>query len=181
MKFSAKQKLIFTIIFSLVASSLSAFGFWILVSGIADAQKGMRDGDSKIVAFDADRKSARRARTILKERSEDLSRIRNVLVDRERPISFIETLETYAKTVGVATTLGVDEANKEAGTLTFRLALEGKEQNILTYLSLIELLPFETKVINLNFSRTPKNEVAVSIKEVPQTTQLILSLTVKTN
>ena len=66
--------------------------------------------------------------------------------------------------------------------LAFRLTLDGANQGLLKYLSLLELLPYEVKINEITFQRSVSERpgVAGSGSAGARTSRLLLSIGVKT-
>ena len=119
---------------------------------------------------------------ILRVRGVDEDIIRTILshyeegsgVLRTQPIDFIETIESLASTTQNEILLGFDEKSPDPQYLLFRITLTGSESNLLKYFSLIELLPYEIRVDDINFQRGAGEHT-----EKSATDQLILSIRVR--
>lgn len=157
------QKLIIvSVAFSLMISALMGLFSWFSWN-INRSEVLIRNIKSKLIALEEERKFARTARAFLKEREPDLKRIDQFAIDRERPVEFIEALENLARKTSNTLALEFDEGRSTAKHLSFRMTLQGEEENAHRYLKLLELLPYFIRIEELRVRRT--------VRQTPSGTQ----------
>ncbi len=152
------QKLILASFLSIFAVGISGYVFWWINQYIRNSQFIFSSLESQISTLEEERKAARRASSLLEERSIDIDRIDRLLVERTRPVDFIETLEGLAKRTKNNLALDFDEGQSSADTMIFRLTVEGTEPQVRKYLLLVELLPHKISIIDLNWQRVGTGE-----------------------
>lgn len=182
MKLSSKQKLIFTSGISLVVSIALAWAFFYLASGVIGARSSAETVMQRIAKVEAEIAQANTFKSILEDRGDDIAHIEKLFVDRERPIELIERLESAATSTRVVLSidLGAQSSNEEF--LDLRLTLEGSDQGLLKYLSLLELLPYEIKIEEITFQRSgnEQSRAAGSGPAGARNSRLLLSIGVRT-
>lgn len=153
MKFIHRQKFFLTI--AVATAGMGFFGWmmgWLLIQ-INEVGVTLRGVAEKMAKLEVERKTARGAHVFLKERAEDLAKINNFFVDRERPVEFIENLEEIAKKTKNQIVIDFDEGRSKERNLFFRLVVDGSEASIRKYLKLLELMPYKIKVGDLTFQK----------------------------
>lgn len=86
------------------------------------------------------------------ERPQNFERIAGYAVDPENPVAFIETLEGLAKKTNNQIKLDVGAATISEGELPFNISIEGAKNDVLKYLKLVELLPYELRIESFEFT-----------------------------
>ena len=182
MKLSPKQKLIFTSGISLAVMAILAWTFFYLAYGVINARSSAGIIMERIAKVEAEIAQARTFKGILKDRGDDIAYIEKLFVDRERPVELIERLESTASSTRAALLIDLDARSADEEFLALRLTLEGSNQSILKYLSLLELLPYEIKIDEIAFQRSG-NEQPKIVGSGPagaRTSRLLLSIGVRT-
>lgn len=101
-----------------------------------------------------ERKAVRLAEATIADREEDFGRINKIFVSKEKPVEFVEDLETLAKTSGNLFVIDLDENKSAEGKdLFFRLAVDGTQNSVTRYLKALELMPYNISIKELNFQR----------------------------
>lgn len=177
MHFNSAHKLIFTSIVSFVVVGILAVTFWRVFSDVRDAAGDLSLIESRIADLENDHRTALAVSEVLKEKSSDLERIGRFLIDRERPVGFIEDLERLAEFTGnkVAIDVVSSEKGRSPDILNFRLTIEGEEKDVFRYLRLLELAPYEISVEDFAYQKiAPSVTPAKSAKSVSDARFIIL-------
>ncbi len=153
MRFAVLNKFVVTVVLALVAVSTSFVIFWWLLLYVRNSAMRLGDVESKIAVSEEERKVARAAETFLKEQERDLERIRLFSPNKERPVEFIESIESLGKDTGNSIVLDFDEGRSKGANLVFRITVEGTAQSVRQYLRIMELMPYEIHVEDLAFQR----------------------------
>lgn len=127
---------------------------YIIISAAGDL-RGLR---YKIVELEGDRTRARLMKQVLETREHDFGRVSNFLVQREQPIDFIEFLDEIKRQTTSSVAVEVGDPKEDSAMLTFRLVVEGKQKNIEKYISLLELMPYEIRVEEIQFQKVSAGE-----------------------
>lgn len=173
MKSSQKQKSIIAIAVSFFLIIASIAGTWFLyreMRAIKTEIQTIRDG---IALLEAENGAIRDFQTIRSRRADDIKRINKFFIEKDRPLDFIEAIESLGRTT--QTTLAIDAGgmSKESDDFTFRLAIDGEQKNTLKFLSLLEQMPYTVRISSLavsNLEGNPQN---------PEMRRTRLSLTIK--
>ena len=174
MRITSYQKLILALVISVIVAGCFGYIFWWFFSTVVNARTSLENLRSKISAQEEDKISIRREGRLLEEKKEDIDRIRNFLVEREQPVGFIESLEDLARKTKNTIVMDLDEKQSSIGkNLVFRLTVEGKEESVLKYLELLELLPYQIYLTEVSFQKLPGARGGV-------TSRIIISIQVRT-
>lgn len=153
LEISAKKKFIATVAVSfLLVSGLLGIWWW-LVTNIQKAEFRLEEIRIKIAQLGEERMGARTTQSLLNERNADIVRIENFFADSAQPIDFIESLEGLGRTTHNKVVLDFDQNKSTGEYLFFRLALEGTAHDLLAYVALLELFPYEVRVEEFNFKK----------------------------
>lgn len=177
MNFSQHKKFFLYILLSLFLAAGSLVIFVGVRSYAGKASESLKKIKTDIVLLEEERKMARSSSAIFEERSRDLARLESFVADRERPVVFVEFLESTAKKTGNLLALDFDEVKSKGNFLFFRLTVDGSEKGTRQYLKLLELAPFELYTEELIFQRL-RRDTAISKAGNP-TSRLILLVSVK--
>jgi hypothetical protein len=172
------SKLIFASVLGILAVGVLSWFFWRASLDVLSSVDTLFFIESRIATLENDRKIVLASADTLARHAPDLEIIGLFLIDRERPVEFIESLENLAKSTG--SEIAIDVVPLEKGTLLdvlrFRLTVEGERGKVLKYLKLLEFMPYEISVEDLAYqSGIPGEETG------PTETRLIISIKVKTN
>ena len=142
---SIQQKFAVTVFFCLLFAAGAGWIYLSMASAVRRADSDLAAVRTSIAALEQERRQARGFDRIIEERGGDLQRVEAFFVDRERPLEFIERLENLAKAAKSQIALEA-EGPDSPGRLVFRVTLDGFEANIIAFLKLFELLPYEIQV-----------------------------------
>lgn len=159
MRFNHRQKLLLTVILSLI--TVSIFGLvlgWLFIR-VKKASVALKETADKIALLETERKTARETQILFKVRAEDLTKINRFFVDRERPVEFIENLEKIAQKTKGQIVIDFDEGRSKEKNLFFRLTVDGSEAGTRKYLKLLELMPYKIGVENVTFQKIIAGEM----------------------
>lgn len=168
MAVNIRQKFVLTIIISVLFVAVFGWAYLSMITALGRADSNLAEVEAQIASLENERRQARNMDRLVEERGTDLKRIESFFVDHEHPLEFIEKLENLAKITGSQIALGVEGQNS-AGQLTFRVTLDGLEQNIGRYLKLFELLPYESKIEELTLQKISGTGVAKTGGAEPDT------------
>ena len=90
---------------------------------------------------------------LLAERHTDVRRLTALLVNRDRPLQFIERIEKIGHLTNTILALNIDETKSTPESLMFRVVIDGSEISVRNMLRLIEALPYRITIENLSFQR----------------------------
>jgi len=151
MRFSSLHKLIITIVAALFIIGILVMFAWFFMQKIDMVRLEIAETNIAIASMENQRKRMGTFTRMIEGRTRDFERIVRYFVDGERPVAFIEALEDLAKKTESTITLTAGSTSGSEDELVFNLKIEGNDENVRTYLQLIELLPYETRVENFNF------------------------------
>lgn len=183
---SSSKKLIITVVFSTLAVAGS---FFLFLRIFRETEKNARERAgiaSEISASEGKRILLRNAQIMLTQNENATTRIKNIYIDSENPVEFIEEIEHLAQITHNNLLLDLSHAAPDERYLGFEITLEAVEKNTLDFLALLELLPYEITVTKINFQKigfgSPRASETESkrIVEKNPDTRLFLSLQVKT-
>ena len=117
------------------------------------AKNSLTDIETRIANLEEERRWIGTASGALKERKQDVNRIKAFFAPRERPLAFVEALEDVARRARTRITLALDQSRAEADALTFQATVEGSESGLATMLELIETMPYSLAIERLNYER----------------------------
>lgn len=181
MKLSSKQKLILTSGISFAVTVALAWGFLYLAYGVISARSSVGTVMERIAKVETDIAQANTFKDILEDRSDDIEHIEKLFVDRERPVELIERLENIATSTRVVLLIDLGAQSSDEEFLDLRLTLEGSNQGLLKYLSLLELLPYEIKIGEIAFQQSGSEQpgIAKSGLAGARNSRLLLSIGVR--
>lgn len=153
MKFNLRQKFLATVIVTPLLVGVFGWLYIAMASAVRRADSGLAQVEASIAGLERERRQARIFERTIEGREKDLARIENFFVDHERPLEFIEQLESLAKVTGSLIALNIESPTAGGRDLNFRITLDGFEPNVARYLKLFELLPYEIKVQELTLQK----------------------------
>jgi hypothetical protein len=177
---SSPQKFILTIFLSvlMVAGALGVFWFLFVSLGRLEETQEFHLGEA--ARLEEKRKNIRGTLQILKSNPVGADRLNAFLVNRERPLAFIEGVEQLAKYTGNSVSIDLIESQATKDALAFRLTVEGELPRLIRYLALLENMPYGVSFEEFSYQRTASELIRASGgKEIPPS-RLILLLKVKT-
>jgi len=113
---------------------------------------------SEIALMKARSSEIRRVEGLLRESDADLKRVNHVVIDAENPLAFFESLYAIASSSGVIIDLKLVRATPSAvvGTPHFGIevfiAVDGTGNEVYAFLTLLELLQFQTEIQTLSIT-----------------------------
>lgn len=176
-----KHKFFITALSSLLILVGLGWLWWFLISGIETFKDALYDVRLKIVAQEEERKSARQLASLMKARRIDLEKTDSLLIDKEKPIEFIEGVESLARKTGSRMFLGVEGSVDPAGFMNFKLNIEDTERGARSFLEMLTLMPYEILVEDINFQKISSVPVTLPDgKNFAPTARLGILIKVKT-
>lgn len=146
-----------TLVLALIAVVLLTLVYVILLKGVREGERAIREVEGKIAASKEREEAARAASALLQQRRGDIARITAFLVDKEKPVVFIETIENLAKNTGNRLELTLAGDERKDSELAFIALVQGTEEGVMRYLKLLELLPYAITFDTVRFERTPSD------------------------
>lgn len=138
---------------------LMGWGFWSLMTSAAGSRQNLNDLESQTISIDTSREAARIASAIIRNRQNDIQRVNNFFVDKNKPINFVEDLESSAKRLGNDFIIDLDEGRSKGGLVYFRLTVSGTEKSTRQYLKLLELMPYKISIEEMEYQDLGKGGV----------------------
>lgn len=149
MRLYPRARLIFISVVSFLLVGSAVFAFRYMAGSVIRNGNAIWEIQSKIDDFARERMDAKIIEEFLDERGEDYARIREFYIDAKQPVAFLEHLEALARTTGNALAINLDGGGNDARHLGFRLTLEGSEEGILTYVRLLERVPYHVEIAGI--------------------------------
>lgn len=147
------HKLIITAFVSIVFIGILAWFLGTASSDVLNSVDILSSIESRIATLEFDRRTALAVAEVIRKHSSDFERIGKFLIDRERPVEFIEALENLANSTDNEIAIDVVAAERGASkdTLSFRLTIEGSSASVFRYLRLLELMPYHISAEDFNY------------------------------
>lgn len=171
-----KKTFLYVLVSFLIVAGFLALFLW-LMDAMGRASANLKKTKTDVALLEEERKMARLSSGIFEERSKDLARLESFAADRERPVVFVEFLESTAKKTGNLIALDFDEVRSKGNFLFFRLTVDGSEKSTRQYLKLLELAPFELYTEEFIFQRVRRD--TAGSKGIGPDNRLILLISVK--
>lgn len=157
---SGKKWFIAALIFNLAAICLYGFLFW----SVKEKNERVSQAANDIELKEKQVENAGALRLLAEDTALLREKVDSYIVGKDEAVSFIEMLESLGMERGVDVSVESVEAADAVGDFPaqeLRLALraEGSWRNILSFLGLVELLPYETRVSRVSLSRGAETEV----------------------
>lgn len=153
MRFTLKQKFIFTISAVIFAVAAQAALYWQFYSKVREERERLSMIEADIRSSESERAAARKIDEVVSSHEDEIRRIEKFFVDPERPVDFIESLENLARKTRNQVALSVESSPKDQHIFSFRVSADGKEEELVKYLRLLELLPYEIQVDEISLQR----------------------------
>lgn len=172
MKDAQKQKSIIAIAVSFLLIIASIAGTWFLyreMRAIKTEIQTIRDG---IALLEAENGTIRDFQTIRSRRRDDIGRINKFFIEKDRPLDFIEAIESLGRITHSTLAIDAGGVSKESDYFIFRLAIDGDQENTLKFLSLLERMPYTIRISSLTVSNLEGNP------QNPEVRRTRLSLTI---
>ncbi|MDP3710369.1 MAG: hypothetical protein Q8R29_01450 [bacterium] len=150
MKYFFHHKIFATSLIAVILLISLVWSFWKLNSLAVSLRTKLNEIHAEVFFAEHERKAIRLAEATMGERSDDLARINKVLINKEKPVDFVEDLEGLAKASGNLFVIDLDENKSgESKDLFFRLAVDGTEKSVMRYLKALELMPYKISIKEL--------------------------------
>lgn len=158
------RKLVITYIFAgfLLFSSVAVL---ILVSrGLQRSTERIIQTASQSAALEEEGKRARTAENVFGEYENEISRIERFFVKKDSPVDFIEELEGLASSTGTSLLISSAGGSTPGGFLPLRLEVKGGGESALRFLKLLEFMPHNVRVEEMNWDKSsPQSLLTLSI------------------
>lgn len=174
MRFTPLYAFIVTSVVSAAAIGASGASFFIVSRNIQTSRDNLQEMAGEIMSMNADHSRILSLSELFKQRADDISRLNNLSVNKQRPLDFIERIESIAHITNSTLALGADEVKGDPTTLLFRVAADGNEIGLRNFIKLIEALPYQISIENVSFQR----DMNTPVQGKPNA-HLILALKVK--
>ena len=153
MKLSPRKKLIGLSTVSLCAIGVCLWGWWWFGTSILTDDAVHVGIQEKIDRLAVARASARAFAELRRTRQGDLSRVEAFFSDPSHPIAFLQTLEELGRVTRSNISIDLDTTSKDEAYLGFQISIDGREENILRYVRLLERIPYEVKITAMNYQK----------------------------
>lgn len=150
-RLTARQRFILTAALVATASSGAIAVFFLASQTVRSSRAALQAIETNIHFLEQEHASGMQIAQALGRRTRDVERLKKFFVNPERPLDFIEKIEDVARRTGNGISLALDQSRAEPKTLFLRLALEGGDSNIASMLSLIDTLPYDIEVRQMNY------------------------------
>lgn len=148
----AKLIITSTVMLSLFAAAI--FFYIRAISDIAANEDMLIVLEEKIAQLQHEQKRVAATGEMLQRHTQDIERVRNYFVDKNRPIIFIEELERAARETKNLITLVIEEGKQEDKTLFFRVTFDGTESSVRHALLVLDRLPYQGAIASISYQRT---------------------------
>lgn len=173
---SPKQRSILTIAVSLLFIFLSGAATAFLYRETRTVKTEIQTIREEIFTLEAENGMIREFQTIRAKRAEEMTRIHAFFIDKDRPLAFIEALESLGRQTKTSLAIDAGGASKDPKYFTFRLSLEGSREDTLAFTALLERMPYEILIRSFTLS---SSEGAAESPGAPRT-RLLLTISAKT-
>lgn len=164
-------KFTLTILSSILAVAASLAVFWLLYANAESLDETKAVHLAEAARLEEKRKNIRKILQTIKANPVGVERLNAFLVDRERPIAFIEAVEELARHTGNSVSLDLTGSETAKDDLSFRLTVEGELPRLIRYLALLENMSYGIGLEEISYQHT--------VSELLSTSRLILLLKVK--
>jgi Tfp pilus assembly protein PilO len=168
LKTSSKKTLIFLIILSIVGIGVW-YGLFSYIKRTAEAASAIENQYQEKITADARDKSLKELLRTIDLNNDSLS---TRVIDRDGTVSFLEFIESTAKSVGLGITMNavkIEEEPTDKNTyeyLKLSFTTQGSWQDTYTFLSIVESLPYKSKINKVLFSQTSITEPSKDQKTI---------------
>lgn len=146
MKDPQKQKSIITIVFSGVVLFALTGGAWYLYKIMNSINSEIQATRSEIASIESENDVIREFQQLVTKRAPDINRVHALFIEADRPLRFIETIESLGRTTKNLITLDAQSPGNDTQYFTFRITAEGEKRNVFRFLDLLEHMPYEITV-----------------------------------
>lgn len=154
MKEFVHHKIFITSVISIILLVFLVWSFLKLNNWAITLRAKLNEIHTDVFFAEHERKAVRLAEATIAAREEDLGRINRVFISKEKPVEFVEDLESLAKASGNLFVIDLDENKSAEGKdLFFRLAVDGNQASVTRYLKALEFMPYKISIKELNFQK----------------------------
>ncbi len=129
------------------------FLFFTISGNVERYGQTVEDARAQIISGEKNFDHVAKIADLIKSRKSDISHIRNIMIDRARPLVFIETMERISHLTNTKIVLSIDEKKGGNDALFFSVAIEGNQQNVRTMIALMMNLPYDIAIDTMTFQR----------------------------
>lgn len=148
-----KQNFVLTCAILSLALAGFIFGIWLETKYIITQANKISKNREELSNIQKQREELRLSSYFLKENHSAIQELLAFFVDPKQPIAFIKTLEKLALLTNTKISIPTASKNKQENILNFSIALEGEKNNVLQYLKLLELLPYDISINDISINR----------------------------
>ena len=174
MNSSQKRSSLAVISLSILSIVMLAVGTLYLYHRVKLIKAEIEQIKSGIASIEAENDAIRNFQMIRSSRATDIERIRAFFIEKDRPLDFIETIESLGRSTKIKLLLDALPPTDKTASLTFRVIAEGSEKDVSRFLSLVELMPYEITIHSFAVNQTAELEPLT-----PETAKTQLSFTVE--
>lgn len=155
---NSKKWFILAFIFNLAAICLYGFLFW----SVKEKNQRVSSLLNEIESREKQEQTLHSARSLAEDTLALREKVDSYIVEKDEAVSFIEMLESLGKERNVSVLVEAVEAKDIAGVfpsqeMQISLRAKGAWQNVVSFLGLVELLPYEAGVSRAFLSRDEQN------------------------
>ncbi|MBI2053396.1 MAG: hypothetical protein HYT41_01460 [Candidatus Sungbacteria bacterium] len=148
---SPRIRLIMVSMFSAALIGGAGFAFWRMARSILAGGAVAQELHAKIDGFERNRIEAKDVEKVLTERAADYMSVREFYVDAKQPVTFLKDLEAIARATGTKLAIDLEGVGSDAQHLLLRLSLEGSEKQLLSYVRLLERMPYYLEITEVSY------------------------------
>lgn len=100
---------------------------------------------------------------IAKEVRANLDTLRDMLVNVQFPVNFVQFLENLAGENGLSIDISFLSGGGESGQAVFQLSLSGSSANLTRFIARLEAGPYLVKIKQIQMQRSEQNQVSANI------------------
>ena len=180
MKLFLLKKIIITSLISFCTIGVLVFFFILISNNIRSYRDDLDSIIANIASSNDEVNRLVRISDTIKNRKMDIQRLQNLVIDRQRPLRFIETIEQIGRLTNTKIALNVSDAKGNTNSLVFNATLEGQEEKIRMMLALIQTLPYQISIEGISFQRGTANTFQSNQEGSSGGTRLLLTMRVNT-
>ena len=148
---SPRVRLIMISTFSAALIGGAGFAFWRMTRSVLAGSTVAQGLQSKIDGFERNRIEAKGVEKVLAERAADYIKVREFYIDAKQPVTFLKDMEAIARATGTKLAIDLEGAGSDAQHLLLRLTLEGSEKQLLSYVRLLERMPYYLEITEVSY------------------------------
>ena len=138
---------------SIILVGFAIAGTWYLYQNVNRIRTENFNIRQSIASLEAENNSIRDFQAIRTSRQADIERINKFFIEKERPLNFIEAMESLGRSTRIRMSLDAAGQPDKGNSFTFRILAEGERSNIFRLISLIEKMPYYITVNSFSLNQ----------------------------